>query len=275
MHVAAVQLSAGPDTDANLAQAERLVREAAGRGAQLIVLPEKWTALGSDDEQIAAAQRRDGAAVSLVRALARELEVELVAGSYLERGDDGLVRNTSLLIDAAGEIRASYAKIHMFDVEVGGHVYRESAITAAGEDVVVAPLADGTLVGLSVCYDVRFPELYRSLAFGGARVIAIPAAFTHTTTAAHWEVLVRARAIENQLFVVAANQVGEHGSGLRSGGRSMIIDPWGEVLADAGAEVGVIDAVLDLGRVAAVREQIPALSGRRPDVYEAREGARL
>jgi len=274
MHVAAVQLNAGPDFERNLEAADRLVRQAAARGAQLVVLPEKWPALGTDEQQLAVAADRDGPAVTFARELARELGIELLAGSVLERGADGQLRNTSLLIDAAGEVRAAYSKIHMFDVEVAGHVYSESAITAPGQEIALCPLADGTRVGLSVCYDVRFPELYRALAVEGAQLITIPAAFTHATTAAHWEILVRARAIENQLFVVAANQVGQHGGGMRSGGRSMIVDPWGEVLADAGVEVGVIDAELDLDRIAAVREKLPALAGRRPGAYAARSGAR-
>jgi predicted amidohydrolase len=274
MHVAAVQLTAGPEVGPNLAAAERLVREAAAKGAQLVVLPEKWHALGSDEQQLGAVQATDGPAPTLARELAAELGIELVAGSWLQLGVDGRVRNTSQLIDAAGEVRAAYSKIHMFDVEVGGHVYRESAITAPGEEIVVTPLTDGTPLGLTVCYDVRFPELYRTLAVAGAQLITIPAAFTAATTATHWEILVRARAIENQLFVIAANQVGEHGGGMRSGGNSMIVDPWGEILARAGDEQPcVIDAELDLGRVDAVRAKLPSLAGRRPDAYATRSAA--
>ncbi len=270
MHVAAVQLNADSNVERNLAAADRLVREAAARGAQFVVLPEKWPALGTDEQQLAAVADRDGPPVTLARELAAELGIDLLAGSVLERGADGRVRNTSLLIDGRGEVHCAYSKIHMFDVEVGGHLYRESAITAPGEEVVLCRLADGTRVGLTVCYDVRFPELYRVLAVEGAQLITIPAAFTHTTTAAHWEILLRARAIENQLFIVAANQVGEHGGGMRSGGHSMIVDPWGEVLADGGEQVGVIDAEIDLGRIAAVRETLPSLAGRRPDAYRQR-----
>ena len=269
MRAAAVQLTATEDTAQNLATADRLVREAAAREAQLVVLPEKWTVLGSDAAMDAHAEPLDGPALTWARAAARELGIDLVAGSIVERRD-GQERhgNTSVHIDPDGEIRAVYRKIHLFDVEVGGRVYRESDTDEPGEEIVLSELAGGVPLGMIVCYDVRFPELSRILAVRGARVLALPAAFTLPTTRAHWEPLVRARAIENQCFVVAANQVGRHPGDYESGGRSLIVDPWGEVLAQAGEEgEGVIVADLDFARQDEVRATLPALANRRPDVY--------
>jgi predicted amidohydrolase len=267
--VAAAQLNSSADQQANLATADRLTRAAAADGAALIVLPEKWTAMGTDTDQRAAAQPLDGPAVSWARETARELGVEIVAGSILELvpGQEKLA-NTSVHVDASGEIRAVYRKVHMFDVEVGGRVYRESELEQAGEEIVLSRTGEGVELGLSVCYDLRFPELYRILAVRGARIIAIPAAFTLATTRDHWETLVRARAIEDQTFVIAANQWGEHPGGQHSGGRSMIVDPWGVVLAQA-AEAGeaVLVAELDLERQREIRASLPSLANRQPDAY--------
>jgi predicted amidohydrolase len=266
--VAAVQLNATADLAANMDDADRLTRAAAADGAQLIVLPEKWTAIGSEDDLRASAQPLDGPAIEWARAVARELGVELVAGSILEQlpGAQKLA-NTSVHIDAGGEIRALYRKIHMFDVEVEGRVYRESELEQPGEEIVVSATADGLELGMSVCYDLRFPELYRILAVRGARVITVPAAFTLATTRDHWETLLRARAIENQAFVIAANQVGPHPAGQHSGGRSMIVDPWGIVLAQAPDGECHISAELDLARQREIRERLPSLANRRPQAY--------
>jgi deaminated glutathione amidase len=268
VRVAAVQLNSTADPSANLASAERLTRAAAADGAKLIVLPEKWTAIGSDEQQAAAAETLDGEALAWARQIARELQVDLVAGSFLERleGHDKLA-NTSVHVDANGELRAVYRKLHMFDVEVGGHSYRESAIEEPGDEIVTSELDGGVGLGLSICYDLRFPELYRILAVRGALVIAVPAAFTLTTTRDHWEVLLRARAIENQAFVVAANQVGAHPGGHRSGGRSMIVDPWGLVLAQAPDRETYVVAELDLERQLQIRAELPSLANRRPAAY--------
>ena len=273
MRVAAVQLNATADLEANLACADRLTRAAAADGASLIVLPEKWTAMGSDADQRAGAQPLDGPALTWARSLARELGVELVAGSLLERapGTDTL-HNTSAHIGADGAILAVYRKIHMFDVEVAGRTYRESELEQAGDEIVLSRTADGVELGLSVCYDLRFPELYRILAVLGARIIAIPAAFTRPTTIDHWETLVRARAIENQAFIVAANQFGEHPAGQESGGRSMIVDPWGRVLAAAAEQEGHIAADLDLDGQQEIRRRLPSLANRRPSAYRWPEG---
>jgi deaminated glutathione amidase len=264
----AIQLTASNDTDRNLATADRLVRDAAARGAELIVLPEKWTVLGTPEDFVAGAQPLDGAAISWARAIAKELAVDLVAGSIVEHVEGREKRaNTSVHVGPDGELRAVYRKIHMFDVEVDGVVYAESDGEAPGEDVVVSTLAGGVALGMSVCYDLRFPELYRMLTVRGAQVIAVPSAFTLATTRDHWSTLVRARAIENQCFVVAANQIGTHPGGYRSGGRSLIVDPWGLVLASAPDAETAIVADLDFDLLADVRRRIPALAHRRPGVY--------
>jgi deaminated glutathione amidase len=268
LRVAAVQLNSSADRAANLAAADRLTRAAAADGARLIVLPEKWTAMGSDEDLRAAAETLAGPAIEWARASARELGVELIAGSFLERveGADKLA-NTSVHVGPGGELVATYRKLHMFDVEVGGRSYRESDLEEPGEEIVLSRTAEGVELGLSICYDLRFPELYRILAVRGARVLPLPAAFTLATTRDHWEALLRARAIENQAFVVAANQVGAHPGGHRSGGRSMIVDPWGVVLAQAPDAEGHIVAELDLDRQREIRAQLPSLANRRPDVY--------
>ena len=263
-----MQLTATPDKARNLETADRLVRRAASDGARLVVLPEKWSVLGHGEDLRAGAEPLDGPAVAWAREAARELGIDLVAGSVSERveGEEKL-RNTSLHIGPGGEIEATYRKVHMFDVEVDGTVYRESAHEEPGDEVVLSATAGGVELGLTVCYDVRFPELYRILAIRGARIVTVPAAFTLPTTRDHWEVLVRARAIENQSFVIAANQVGQHAKGLRSGGRSLIVDPWGLVLAQAADAETVITADLDLDAQAAIRTRLPSLANRRPAAY--------
>ncbi|HYM45677.1 MAG TPA: carbon-nitrogen hydrolase family protein [Solirubrobacteraceae bacterium] len=268
MKVAAVQLNSTADFDANLSAADRLTRAAAGDGAQLIVLPEKWTAMGSDEELRAAAEPLDGPAVSWARAIAHELAVDLVAGSILERipGEEKLA-NTSVHVGPSGAVRAVYRKLHMFDVSIDGRSYRESDIELPGEEIVLSRTSSGVELGLSICYDLRFPELFRVLAVRGARIIALPSAFTLPTTRDHWEVLVRARAIENQAFVIAANQIGPHPGGHRSGGRSMIVDPWGVVLAQVPDGVRHAVADIDLERQLEIRAQLPALANRRPEIY--------
>jgi deaminated glutathione amidase len=268
LRVAAVQLSSGADPRANLAEADRLARAAAADGAQLVVLPEKWTAIGSERQLRAAAEPLDGPSLRWASALAAELEIELVAGSIVERrpGRERLA-NTCVHVDRAGAVRAVYRKLHMFDVQIEGREYRESAIEEPGEEIVVSRTAEGLGLGLAICYDLRFPELFRILALRGAAIVALPSAFTLATTRAHWEVLVRARAIENQVFVIAANQFGEHPAGHRSGGRSMVVDPWGEVLAQAPDGVGHVIADLDLERQREIRAQLPALANRRPHAY--------
>ncbi len=275
LRAAAVQLRSTPDRERNLRTADRLVREAAGRGASLVVLPEKWSVLGTPEQTAAGAEPLDGPALTWARAIAAELGIDLVAGSIAERVDGAeRGRNTSVHVAPDGSDAATYRKVHMFDVEVGGRVYRESEHEEAGESLVVTRTAGGVEVGMSVCYDLRFPELYRILAVRGARVLVVPAAFTLATTREHWEILLRARAIEDQCFVIAANQVGEHAPGYSSGGRSMIVDPWGVVLAQAPDTECVVVADLDLARQDEVRRTLPSLANRRPDAYAWPEAVR-
>jgi predicted amidohydrolase len=275
LRAAAVQLNATDDKERNRAAAESLVREAAGEGAELVVLPEKWSVLGAPEALRAGAEPLDGPTITHMRELARELGIDLVAGSVVERveGRDKL-SNTSVHIGPDGEPKAVYRKIHMFDVEVDGTTYRESDTEAPGEEIVTSATAGGVELGLTICYDVRFPELYRILAVQGARILLVPAAFTLATTRDHWEILLRARAIENQAFVVAANQIGLHPPGHRSGGRSMIVDPWGLILAQAPDTPSVITARLDLSRQDEIRSKLPALANRRPAAYAWPEEAR-
>ena len=268
LRVACVQLTSRADKAANLAKAERLVARAAATGADVVVLPEKWNAIGDDETLRAAAESLEGGeSVAAMAEWARRHGITLVGGSITERreGREKLA-NTSLVFDPDGEIVATYRKIHLFDVEVGGHVYRESDAEEPGEEPAVAPL-EGWPVGLSVCYDVRFPELYRILALQGALLVTVPAHFTLHTGKDHWEVLLRARAIENQLYVAAAAQVGETLPGRPSYGRSLIVDPWGLVLAQAPDEETVISAELDRVRLEDVRAKLPSLASRQPDAY--------
>ena len=268
MRAAAVQLNSTADKQRNLATADRLTRAAAADGAELVVLPEKFNILGAERDLLEGAEPLDGPTIGWARDAARELGVDLVAGSIAERreGHEKLA-NTSVHVGPDGEIRVVYRKIHMFDVVVGGIEYRESSTEEPGDEIVVSETASGVPLGLTVCYDLRFPELYRILAVRGAQVIAVPAAFTKVTGQAHWEILARARAIENQAFVVAADQIGPHGDGKESFGGSMIVDPWGEVLARAPDEECFVAADLDLARQEQVRGELPSLANRMPDAY--------
>ena len=267
MRAAAVQLNSGPDPAANLAAADRHARAAAADGAGLVVLPEKWNVLGTPEHLRAGAEPLDGPAVTWMRSTAAELGLDLVGSVAIAEPGAEKLRNVCVHAGPDGELRALYRKVHMFDVTVEGRDYRESADEEPGDEVVVSRTAGGVELGLSVCYDLRFPELYRELAVRGARILVVPAAFTLATTRDHWEVLVRARAIEDQAFVVAANQIGQAGGGLRSGGRSLIVDPWGLVLATAPDRVGHVVADLDLDAQERIRRELPSLANRRPEVY--------
>ena len=266
MRAAAVQLNSTADVARNLEVAERLVRAAAADGADLVGLPEKWNLLGGGEELIAGAEPLDGPTLTAARGWARELGIHLLAGSIAERAEAGRARNTSVLIGPDGEDLGVYRKIHMFDVEVGGVSYRESEHEDPGDEIVTAPAGE-LVAGLTVCYDLRFPELYRILAVRGARIVTVPAAFTLRTGRDHWEVLLRARAIENQIFVLAPGQVGKAPPHYESYGRSMIIDPWGVVLATAPDEECFVAADLDLEAQQRVRERLPSLANRRPAAY--------
>jgi predicted amidohydrolase len=268
MRAAAVQLNSTEDKERNLATADRLTRDAAADGADLVVLPEKFNVLGDGDHLRAGAETLDGPSISWARETARELGIDLVAGSIAElREGREKLSNTSVHVGPDGDVRAVYRKVHMFDVVVGGVEYRESAHEEAGDETVLSTAAGEVSLGLTVCYDLRFPELFRILAIRGARVIALPAAFTKVTGQAHWDILVRARAIENQAFVIAADQVGRAAGGKESFGGSMIVDPWGEVLARAPDEECFVAADLDLARQDEVREQLPSLANRVPAAY--------
>jgi len=267
MRAAAIQLNANAEVDRNLEAAERLVRAAAGAGAELVLLPEKWSALAPGEVLAELAEPLDGPIVAAACGWARELGITLVAGSIGERlADTERIANTSLLIDRDGEIAAAYRKIHMFDVEVGGVTYRESEHELAGDEVVTASAGD-LEVGMTICYDLRFPELYRILALRGATLVTVPSAFTATTGRDHWEVLVRARAIEDQLYVLAANQFGEAPPQFSSWGHSMIVDPWGRVLDSVAEGEGHAIADVDLAELERVREQVPSLASRRSAAY--------
>jgi len=267
VRAAAVQLNSNGDKDRNLAAAERLVRAAAADGAEFVALPEKWNLLAGGEELVAGAEPLDGPSLTAARGWARELSIHLLAGSISERGGEGeKPSNTSVLIGPEGDDLAVYRKIHMFDVDAGGVSYRESEFERPGEEPVTATAGELT-AGLTVCYDLRFPELFRILALRGARVIAVPSAFTLATGRDHWEVLLRARAIENQLFVIAPNQWGEAPPHYSSFGRSAIVDPWGVVLATAPDGEGFVAAELDFAAQDRVREQLPSLANRQPNAY--------
>jgi predicted amidohydrolase len=269
MRAAAVQLQCTTDTEANLASAERLVRAAAADGAELVVLPERLDIRGASADYLAGAEPLEGRPIGWARGLARELGIDLVAGSVAERREGReRISNTSVHVGPDGEPRAVYRKIHMFDVEVGGVDYRESEHSEPADEIVLSETANGLKLGLTVCYDLRFPELYRILALRGARIVTVPSNFTRITGEAHWEVLLRARAIENQVFVIAPGQGRRSGPEGDSYGNSMIVDPWGEVLARAPMEgEHVIAAELDLARQDEVREKLPSLANRVDGAY--------
>lgn len=264
---AAVQMNSQGDLDANLRRAEELLAEAAGRGARVAVLPENFALMGEEADKRALAEDLDGGGGPIFRrvaAAARTLGIAVVAGGLPERSlDPDRPFNTCAVFDATGRLVARYRKIHLFDVELAdGARYRESASTTAGETPVVAEVASVTL-GLSVCYDLRFPELYRALSAHGADAIVVPAAFTLTTGKDHWHVLLRARAIESQAYVIAAAQWGKHPRGRVTFGKSCIIDPWGEIVAQCSEGEGVATAPLDPAYLARVRASLPALAHRK------------
>jgi predicted amidohydrolase len=268
IRVACVQLTSRDDKAVNLERTERLVARAAATGADVVVLPEKWNAIGGVDVLHAAAEPLEGGeSVDAMSSWARTHGITLVGGSITERREGReKLSNTSCVFDPDGELVAVYRKIHLFDVEVGGVVYRESEAEEPGSEPVVARGEDWT-IGLTVCYDVRFPELYRILALEGAELVTVPAHFTTPTGKDHWHVLLRARAIENQYFVAAAAQWGETLPGKPAYGRSLIADPWGIVLAQAPDEDTVISAEIDKERMRAIRAKLPSLANRQIDAY--------
>ena len=245
--------------------------------ATLVVLPERLDVRGAPEQYWAKSEPLDGRIVAWARQLAAELGIDLVAGSIAERREGHeRVANTSVHAGPDGELKAVYRKIHMFDVEVGGVEYRESEHSEPAEQIVMSETADGLGLGLTICYDLRFPELYRILALRGARIITVPANFTRITGEAHWEVLLRARAIENQVFVVAPGQGRGTGPEADSYGNSIIVDPWGEVLARAGGEGACfVAADLDLARQEEIRERLPSLANRVAAAYRWPEAVRV
>lgn len=261
---AAIQMATKSDKPANLERAEHLIRLAAARGAQLIALPETFNWRGKRADEPRAAETLEGESIARMARLARELEIHLLAGSIAEIAPGEEKRyNTSVLLGPDGARIAVYRKIHLFDVDLPGRVtIKESDAKLPGTEVVAAATALGT-IGMSVCYDLRFPELYRRLTFAGALILAIPSAFTFPTGEAHWETLIRARAIENQCYVIAPAQFGPNVHGFSDYGNSMIVDPWGRVLARAPDQEGVIVAPLELDYLERVRRELPALGHAR------------
>ncbi|MBI4124788.1 MAG: carbon-nitrogen hydrolase family protein [Deltaproteobacteria bacterium] len=259
--VAAVQLTSSSDKKENCQKAARYVQKAAEAQCRLVVLPEHWEWLGPPKEKPKIAEPVEGPSIQFLQELAKKYQIFVVSGSIAEKNGEKQPFNTSVLVHPDGGLSKPYRKIHLFDTEVaGGH--KESQFTCPGSEVVIENIGWAT-VGFSICYDVRFPELYRQLASNGAGIFLIPANFTALTGPPHWEVLVRARAIENQCFVIAADQTGMTGAGWEAHGHSMIVDPWGEVLAMAGREEGIITAKLDLNKLTEVRQKMPVQSHRR------------
>lgn len=261
---AAIQMSAGSEKQANLERAERLIRAAAAQGAVLIALPETFNWRGKRGAEAAAAEALDGESLTLMSRLARDLKVHIVAGSITEHVDGNeKTYNTSVMLGPDGARMGVYRKIHLFDIDLPGRVtVKESASRLSGSDVVCVGSTAGA-IGLSICYDVRFPELYRRLAFAGAKVITIPSCFTFPTGEAHWESLIRARAIENQAYVIAPAQFGPNVHGFSDYGNSMIVDPWGRVLGRASDQECIVMAPIDLHYLDRVRNDLPALTHAR------------
>ena len=269
---AAVQLNSGDDKAANIAEAEAAIARAAEASARLVVLPELWTYLGPQEGNARNAEPIPGPLTARLGALAREHHLVLHGGSMLEAPSDPTAdprpANTAMLFDPLGNLVATYRKIHLFDAapDDSAAPYRESATVAPGERAVTAEV-EGLRLGLATCYDLRFPELFRALALAGAEVLLLPSAFTRETGRDHWEPLLRARAIENGCFVIAAGQTGAHPHDRWCWGHSLIVDPWGDILADARTEPGMALAEIDTARVVDVRCRIPSLANRRPEVY--------
>lgn len=272
MRVAVVQINSTSDRDRNLETADRLVRAAAADGAEFVVLPEKWPLLAAGEDQAAASQPIDGPAMTAAAGWARECGIGLQAGSFTESGADGeMPTNTAVMFSPDGEVSATYRKIHMFDVDVEGVEYRESSFEAAGDQITHVSAGEAE-VGMTICYDLRFPELFRALLDEGADTFTVPSAFTAKTGRDHWEPLLRSRAIENQSFVLGADQVGHATPELKSWGHSMIVDPWGQVLAGVDEGEGFAAADLDYDRLAGTRASLPAIEHRRPGLFRDREG---
>jgi predicted amidohydrolase len=268
IRVAAIQMSSTPNKGENLETAERLIRQSVAAGAELVALPELFSCHGLEKAYRKNAEPVPGPTTEVLGELARELGVYVLGGSILE-GEPAAERlhNTSTFFDPSGQLTAVYRKIHLFDVKAPDRDYLESNTVAPGREIVTAKAGPATL-GLSVCYDVRFPELYRLLALRGAEILAVPAAFTLQTGKDHWELLLRARAVENQAYVVAPAQWGQKADGRWTYGRSTVIDPWGTVLATCPDRDGFALATLALDYLDRFRTEFPALKNRRPEAYD-------
>jgi predicted amidohydrolase len=265
---AAIQMSSTPNKAENLETAEALIRQAVAAGAELVALPELFSCHGLEKAYRENSEPIPGPTTGFLGELAREFGVYVLGGSILEGEPEAdMLHNTSTFFDPSGELAAVYRKIHLFDVKVQDREYLESNTVAPGREIVTAKAGPATL-GLSVCYDVRFPELYRLLALRGAEILAVPAAFTLQTGKDHWELLLRARAVENQAYVIAPAQWGQKADGRWSYGRSMIVDPWGTVLATCPDRDGFALATIDLDFLDRFRTEFPALKNRRPETYD-------
>lgn len=273
LRVGLMQLQPTRDVQANLKDALAGIEQAAGQGAELIVVPENALCIGSNAEMRAAAVRLDSPEIIAVRDAARRAGATVVVGGFKQKSDRPLLQNTALVIREDGSIQGSYDKIHLFNAVVNGTTFRASDVESAGEQLVIADVK-GVKVGLSICFDIRFPEMFRRLAQAGAEVILIPAAFTQTTGQAHWEVLVRARAIENEAYVVASATITSPDaveSGFETYGHALVVGPWGEIMADLGKASHAVQVVeLDLDKVAQIRAKLPVLDVARHDVYAAK-----
>lgn len=262
---ACVQSTATPDIQTDIRILTDLIRDAAGRGAGFVATPEYCAGLDTRDGKMfpVAFTEAEHPVLPAMQGLAKELAIWLLVGSIGVKAPDGRIFNRSFMLAPSGAIAARYDKIHLFDIDLGaGRSYRESATIAPGASAVIAPCAEG-MIGLSICYDIRFPHLYRSYAQAGAELIAAPAAFTRVTGEAHWHVLQRARAIENGAYVIAPGQCGTLAGGAECYGHSLIVDPWGRVLADGGTEPGIVTAEIDLAQVSETRRRIPSLTHDR------------
>lgn len=263
---ACIQMTATPDVAHDIATLTRLIDEAASRGAAFVATPEYCTGLDTKNEKVFPVTRREEEhpALPAMRALAKKHHIWLLIGSIGITGEDGCIKNRSYMLGPDGAIAARYDKLHLFDIDLGpGRVYRESATVAPGDSAVISPCVEGR-IGLSICYDLRFAPLYRAYAQAGAEMLAIPAAFTRVTGEVHWHTLIRARAIENGAYVIAPSQCGTLPGGAECFGHSLIIDPWGRVLADGGELEGVAVADIDLDQVKLTRSRIPSLTHDRP-----------
>jgi len=268
MRIAAIQMNSQENKEKNIDKAEEMIDEAVSKGSKIVVLPEMFNFLGAEEQQPANAEKIPGLTIKRLMKKAKSHGVYILCGSILEARQAGeRLFNTSVLVDPKGEIIAKYSKLHLFDVSMQGEVvYQESAIVQPGSEIITIETEFGHL-GLSICYDLRFPEFYRRLTVRGARLIFIPAAFTLHTGKDHWERLIRARAIENQVYVVAANQIGSYAPQGMNWGKSMVVDPWGIVLSKAPDKESVIFADIDYSYQQEIREKLPSLRHRREDIF--------